>query len=169
MGLDGPMDREYDGQIWRRSIWLALICATLAMLALIGQSPVSAEAGVDYCASDPIIDIGRTRLNILVGIRNGRLDDITGDVLVEVEVPQGAPRTRIVFVDQSLFKQRVTIKQATDRVWVPGERNPIKIRVFVPGQGAIPAVNVNTKGDGSEHNQPGKFNRWIQTVHHVRG
>jgi hypothetical protein len=122
--------------------WISVV-ALLVVLTLV---PHPADAGVDFCQSDPIVDINGQIVNVLVSVPRANLGDIKGKVRVTIEHPDKVP-TRLVDVDNSLFVYDVKLKRG-DR-WRDDKPNVVKVKVKVDNEKEVAdfPIMVEVRGD----------------------
>jgi hypothetical protein len=111
------------------------VCKWLVVVAVMMLMPLTVHAGVDYCSTDPILNVNGELQNILVGVPGNMLQYINGPVEVSVIHPSGVP-AEIVFIDNSLFEYRVTLKAGT--AWSTTKTNYLKVGIVVPTVSGAP-------------------------------
>jgi hypothetical protein len=139
----------------------------LGLLASLSWLPFQAEAGVDFCNSDPLIKIGSKMVSIKVGVDKNRLPDIDGTVHVVVHVPEGTP-TNVVYVSQLYFPQAVRIQTIPGLTWDPNGRNTIQVKALVPGLGPNFATRLEVSSSGSPRSTTGKSDAWMSLSYTLR-
>lgn len=110
-------------------------CKWLVVLAVMMLMPLTVHAGVDYCSTDPILKVNGQLQNILVGVPGDMIQYISGPVEVSVIHPGGVG-AEIVFIDNSLFEYRVTLKAGA--AWSTTKTNYLKVGVVVPTASGAP-------------------------------
>jgi hypothetical protein len=105
--------------------WMRLLLLVAVLLVL----PLSVQAGVDFCSTDPIVLINGQQYNIIVGVPKGNVKDVSGPVRVNIVHPSGVP-AQIVFIDTSVFEYKVKLNASGG--YIPGGSNDIRVNVDVP-------------------------------------
>lgn len=91
-----------------RRLGLAMALVAAGLVAFFAHS-ADAKAGLAWCATDPIISVNGQEISVWVNVPADRVDDIE-EAVSEVHVPRNVD-AHVVFVDQSLFPERVVIKK----------------------------------------------------------
>jgi hypothetical protein len=149
-----------------RSRWFWLM-AVLALVLTLGAVPILAEAGVDFCNSDPLVKIGSKMVSIKVGVDKTRLADVDGIVQVVVVVPRGAPTT-VVYVSQLYFAQVAHVQTNPDLAWNDSGPNTIEVKALVPGAEPRFATRLEVSSAGSRRTTTGKSDGWMSLAYTLR-
>ncbi len=116
----------------------------LAMLFLLnGQS---AGAILEWCKSDPVLDIGGKRAHVYVSGPGDLLNAVTGPTVVEITVPTGVP-VQIVSTDQGFgygWDVRIT---ESDQLRVAKQGIEVRVRTYVPATATLPVTTQVTNGN----------------------
>lgn len=95
-----------------RTVALSIALAAVALVAFVAR-PGEAKAGLAWCASDPIISVNGQQVSIWINVPLDKTEDVK-EAVIEVHVPKNVD-AKVVFVDQSLFPEKVVIKK--DLAW----------------------------------------------------
>lgn len=95
-------------QTGTRRLGLTIALLAAAFIALFGRAG-DARAGLAWCATDPIISVNGQEISVWINVPADRVADVEEAVIV-FHVPRNAD-VDVVYVDQSLFPERVVIKK----------------------------------------------------------
>ncbi len=117
----------------------------LAMLFLLnGQS---AGAILEWCKSDPVLDIGGKRAHVYVSSPVDVLAAVTGPTVVEITVPVGVP-VQLVSTDEGFgYGWDVRIAES-DKLQVTKQGIEVRVRTYVPATATLMVRTEVTDGGG---------------------
>ena len=130
----------------RRLLVRGPLLALLAVLFLLhGQS---AGAIIQWCAADPVVDIGGTTMKVYVSAPIEILDAVTGPTVVEITVPTGVPVT-LISTDPGFGKGWDVRFAESDRLHITDRGIEVRVRTSVPAHGSLPVITEVVNGSDS--------------------
>ena len=130
-----------------RRLFLRGPLAGLLALMFLLHAP-GAGAIVEWCASDPVVEIGGERMHVYLSGPVDLLDAATGPTVVEIEVPPGVPVT-LVSTDQGFghgWDVRFAESAEPER---RGGGTKVRVRTYVPADIDLPVLMQVTDGSGA--------------------
>ena len=136
---------------------LALVFLALALTAH------GATAGISWCRTDPVVDIGGKRAHVFVASPVDVLPAVTGPTQVVIAVPVGVP-TQLIEVDSG-FGHGWTVSFAeSDQLRVTAQGIEVRVRTYVPAGATLPVLTEVTNGAGAAlGGNMGTTNGWTTT------
>lgn len=125
--------------------------------------PQSAGAVLDWCKSDPVLDIGDKRAHVYVSGPNDLLGAVTGPTVVEITVPVGVP-VHIVSTDEGFgYGWDVRVAES-DTLRVAKQGIEVRVRTYVPTTATLQVVTEVTDGNDVVQSATAGFTNTGNTV-----
>jgi hypothetical protein len=130
----------------RRLFLRGPLAGLLALVFLLQAS--GAGAVIEWCRSDPVVEIGGEQMYVYLSGPVDLLDAATGPTVVEIQVPPGVPVT-LVSTDQGFgYGWDVRFAESAD-LNVTGRGTKVRVGAYVPADTAVPVLVNMQVTDGS--------------------
>ena len=127
----------------RRLLVRGPLLALLAVLFLLHAQ--SAGALIEWCARDPVVDIGGTTMKVYVSAPVDILETVTGPTVVEITVPTDVPITLISTDDGFGLGWDVRLAES-DKLRVTDRGIEVRVRTYVPANASLPVITEVVNG-----------------------
>ncbi len=135
---------------------LALVFLALALTAH------GATAGISWCRTDPVVDIGGKRAHVLVASPVDVVAKATGPTRVVIAVPAGVS-TQLIEADNG-FGHGWTVSFAhSDQLRVAAQGIEVRVSTYVPASATMPVLTDVTNGGAVLGSSMGTTNGWTTT------
>lgn len=138
------------------------VVPSMGLLAvLVMLTAPSVDAGVTWCRSDPVVNIGGKRAHVWVSGGEGILESVTGPTRVKIFVPEGVDY-ELIRMDEG-FGQSYDVRFVEDRDLRVAERGiQVRVEVYVPADDDIPVrVEVTDRADDLLDRTTGSTDEWL--------
>lgn len=105
----------------------------------------SAGAFIEWCKSDPVVEIGGKRMHVYVSGSADLLEAVTGPTVVEISVPIGVPMS-LISTDQG-FGQGWDVRFAeSDKLRITDRGIEVRVSTYVPADATLKVLTEVTNG-----------------------
>lgn len=142
---------------------VALVALTAGVVGLITM-PSAADASVEWCFEDPIVEIGGQRVSITIAVQ-GEPAQVRQNVRrarVSIYVPDNV-RTRLISQTNTFFDEDVDFRTLDDVRWQAGDPIPVLVRVTFDSRTRYNA-RVDVEYRGGNERETGTTNSRIWTA-----
>ena len=159
--IDQPQSEQ---TLSRRSITRMLAGGAFAVIGGL-LVPKSAEAGISWCRTDPLITVNGKTGHVYVDSTADMYTSRSGPVEIEVQVPAGAIATAVPLDNAFGLGYTISFREARDLAW-RGSYTEVRVAAFAPAADDSLPVRVYFHSDVNpnwDSTKTSVANQWIRT------